>query len=101
MASERPENLREPPSGRPQSYELTRPQQLTPPPTRNSEIDGLRSPMRTSIPPDPFAKICFISSTYEWNRKYFLQPDIGYDPIDDLLSPKGRERSARLMSVEE
>ena len=39
--------------------------------------------------------MALVSTVYEWNRKYFLRPDIGYEPADDLLSPEGRERSNR------
>ena len=42
-----------------------------------------------------------VSTVYDWNRKYFLKPDIGYDPYEDLLSEVGKERSLRMLLREE
>jgi hypothetical protein len=42
-----------------------------------------------------------VSSIYDWNRLYFLRPDIGYNPYDDLLSDVGKERSLRMLMREE
>jgi hypothetical protein len=41
------------------------------------------------------------SSIYDWNRLYFLRPDIGYNPYEDLLSDVGKERSLRMLMREE
>mmetsp|Transcript_3259 Transcript_3259/g.5075 ORF Transcript_3259/g.5075 Transcript_3259/m.5075 type:complete len:1600 (-) Transcript_3259:102-4901(-) len=41
--------------------------------------------------------LALMSNAYDWNRKFFLRPDMGYDPVCDLLSPEGRERSNRLL----
>lgn len=47
------------------------------------------------------SEMALVSTVYDWNRKFFLRPDMGYEPIDDLLSPEGRERSNRMSMREE
>ena len=44
----------------------------------------------TSMDPPPL-----ISHFYEWNRKLFLTPDLGYDPYEDPLSREGQARVYR------
>ena len=44
------------------------------------------------IAPDPPP---LISHFYEWNRKLFLTPDLGYDPYEDPLSREGQARVYR------
>jgi hypothetical protein len=47
------------------------------------------------------SEMALVSTVYDWNRKFFLRPDMGYEPVDDLLSPEGRERSNRMSMREE
>ena len=80
-----------------------RAKQVTPPAFAHSQ-DGSRRPISAGFALDAvnghfndkmISEMALVSTVYEWNRKFFLRPDIGYEPVDDLLSPEGRERSNR------